>query len=433
MKKENLTIRIFILLIGVFIMAFGVALSIRSTLGTTPISSVPYVFNFVFPSVSIGTLSILLNLIFVLMQVLILRKNFTDYHLLQIPVVLLFGWFINVNLGFMENLIPSNYLLQWMFCIVSCFIIAFGIFLQVKANLSLLSGEGLIMAISETFKKDFGITKIIFDSLLVVIALGSTLILLGGLHGVREGTIVSALIVGFTVQFYQKHIRLIDKLVEPSKTVKDFVSDPYMTTDNYVITISRQYGSAGHAVGELIARKLGIAFYDSKLIDLTAEASGFTPEYVKAHEQKLTNGLLYKLYKQNYAYVNEVIPPQDMIFMVQTKVIRDIAARESFVIVGRSADYILKGHPNCFNVFVHADDSFRMNRVITDYEIDPEDALKEMEKIDKERMNYNKQYTGRDWANLKDYDLTIESSLFGIEITAAMIIDARRKAVYFVR
>ena len=119
-----------------------------------------------------------------------------------------------------------------------------------------------------------------------------------------------------------------------------------------------------------------------------------------------------------------------MLFMVQTKVIRDIAAKDSCVIVGRCADYILKGHPDCFNVFVHADDAFRLNRVITDYGVDPEDAEKEMEKKDTERINYNKHYTRREWANLKDYDLTIESFLFCIEITAAMIIDARRKAMY---
>ena len=86
----------------------------------------------------------------------------------------------------------------------------------------------------------------------------------------REGTVASALLVGFIVQFYQKHIRFVDKLTDTAVAAKEYVPEPYMTTDNYVITISRQYGSAGHAVGELIAQKLGISFYDSKLIDLTA-------------------------------------------------------------------------------------------------------------------------------------------------------------------
>ncbi len=430
MKKENLPVRMLMLLTGIFVIAFGVALSIRSNLGTTPISSVPYVYNIVFPAVTVGTFTILLNLLFVVLQIVLLRKNFKPYLLLQVPVVFIFGWFIDFSLYLLGGAVPVNYLVQWVFCIASCVIIAFGVFLQVKANVVMLPGDGLVIALADTLRKEFGLTKILFDSFLVLVSLITVLIIREGFHGVREGTVASALLVGFIVQFYQKHIRFVDKLTDTAVAAKEYVPEPYMTTDNYVITISRQYGSAGHAVGELIAQKLGISFYDSKLIDLTAEASGFTPEYVKAHEQKLSNGLLYQLYKQNYAYVNEAIPPQDMLFMVQTKVIRDIAARESCVIVGRCADFILKGHPHCFNVFVHADDAFRLNRVITDYGADPEEAEKEMEKKDRERMNYNKHYTKREWANLKDFDMTVESSLFGIEITAAMIIDARRKAIF---
>lgn len=430
MKKENLVVRTLILIAGVFIMAFGVAISIRSGLGTTPISSVPYVYNFVFPTISVGTFSILLNLIFVLLQIIILKKKYKSYQLLQIPVVIVFGWFIDVHLGLTTGFVPASYFQQWIFCLVSCVIIAFGIFLQVKADVSMLPGEGLNLAVANTLKKDFGFTKILFDSTLVLVSLISIFVFLDKLEGVREGTIASAFLVGFILQFYNKRITFINDIVYPDKATVEFVEEPYMTTDNFVITISRQYGSGGHAVGEQVAKKLGVAFYDSNLIDITAKESGFTPEYVKEHEQKLTNSLLYKLYKQNYAYVNDSIPPQDMLFMVQTRVIRDIAARESCVIVGRCADYILKGHPNSFNVFVHANNAFRMSRVITEYGADPEDAEKEMEKKDKERENYNEHYTGRKWADLKDYDLTIESSLFGIDITAAMIIDARRKAMY---
>ncbi|MHB9056288.1 MAG: DUF6198 family protein [Paludibacteraceae bacterium] len=430
MKKDNLAIRSVILLLGIFVMAFGVALSIRSSLGTTPISSLPYVYNYIFPSISVGTLTILMNSFFVVLQMLILKNDFKVFHLIQIPIVVVFGWFIDLHLHFTKFFNPDNYIMQWIFCLVSCLILAFGVFLQVKADISFLPGEGLVMAISRRFNKEFGGIKIFFDSLLVILALISSLILLDGLHGVREGTIVSALIVGFIVQFYQRHIRFVDVMVSNGKQSGEYRNEPYMTTDKFVITISREYGSGGHAVGEQIAKKLGITFYDSKLIDLTAKASGFTPEYVKENEQKLSNTLLYQLYKQNYAYVNEAIPPRDMLFMVQTKVIRDIAARESCVIVGRSANFILKGHPNCFNVFIHADKAFRINRVISDYGIDPDDAAKEMEKKDYERANYNKYYTGYEWQDLNVYDLTVESSLFGIEITAAMIIDARRKSLY---
>lgn len=427
MKKDKLTVRTLILIVGVFIMSFGVALSIRSNLGTTPISSVPYVYNYVFPKLSVGTLTILLNLIFLALQAVLLKKKFTPFHLLQIPAVMVFGGFVDLNLNFIETWIPTNYLMQWVFSFTSCFIISFGIFLQVKANVTLLPGEGLSMAIADRFKKDFGKAKIGLDSTLVMTSLASTLLLLGGLFGVREGTLAATFLVGFILQFYQKKLTFIDAIVEP-KVSKTFVPEPYMTTDNFVITISRQFGSGGHAIGELVAKKLGIAFYDSKLIDLTAQASGFTPEYVKEHEQKITNGLLYKLYKQNYAYVNEAIPPQDLLFMVQTRVIRDIAAKESCVIVGRAADYILKGHPNSFNVFIHADNEFRTERAIQEYNIPPNDVQKELHHKDHYRMNYSKEYTGRAWDDLNNYDLTLESSLFGIDITAEMIIDAWKKA-----
>lgn len=430
MKKENLTVRTIILITGIFILAFGVAITIRSGLGTIPILSIPYVYNIAFPAISVGTITILLNLIFILIQIIILKKEYKSLRLLQIPILIIFGWFIDVHLRWMTNLTPSSYLQQGIYCILGCIIIAFGIFMQIKAEMSILPGEGLIIAVSNALKKDFGKIKIIFDSLLILISLVSIFVFLDTYEGVREGTIVSALLVGFILQFYNKQFTFIDKIIYPNTAPVDFVEEPYMTTDNFVITISRQYGSGGHEVGELVAKKLGVAFYDSNLIAMTAKESGFTPEYVKKHEQKLSNSWLYKLYKQNYFYVNEAIPPQDMLFLVQTKVIRDIAARESCVIVGRCADYILKGHPNSFNVFVHASDAFRMSRVIKIYGADPEDAEQEMEKVDKERQNHNEHYTERKWADLKDYDLTIESSLFGIDITAAMIIDARRKALY---
>lgn len=425
-KKERMATRVFLLMVGIFCISFGVAISIRSNLGTTPISAVPYVLNLVIPSLSVGTYSILLNLFFVLIQLIILKKKFGIYQLFQIPIVLLFGLFIDLNLFFTQSLLVDNYIVQWMLIILGCFVMAFGVFLELKADVGYLPGEGLVIVISDTFKKNFGVIKVIVDSSLVTLALIGSIIFLSKIDGVREGTIASALFVGIIVQFYKKHIVFIDKLLHIVKP-REYQPEPYLTTDNYVITISRQYGSGGHAVGELIAKKLGIAFYDSKLIDLTAIASGFTPEYVKEHEQKLPNTLLYTLYKQNYAYVNEVIPPNDALFMAQTKVIRQIAAGESCVIVGRVADYILKGHKNMFNVFVHADKEFRKRRAILEYFVKPLDVERVIERKDRDRMNYSKYYTGRKWIDLNEYDMTVETSKFGIEGTADMIIEASKK------
>ncbi len=423
MKREKIGVRILLLVAGVFIIGAGVALSIRSNLGTSPISSIPYVLNIILPGISVGTFTILINTFLVLIQFFILKSRSGIDQLTQIPILLIFGLFIDINLYLTQSLILDNYIVQLLTALLGCFVMAFGIFLELKADIGYLPGEGLSLVISESYNKNFGKVKVATDSMFVTIAIVLSLIFNGKIEGVREGTVLAALLVGVIVQIYQNRIVFLDKLLVKTKLL-EYTPEPYMTRDNFVITISRQFGSGGRAVGEIIAKKLGIAFYDSKLIDLTAIASGYTPEYVESHEQKMSNSLLEKLYQHNYAYINEVIPPNDKLFIAQTGVIRNIAANESCVLVGRAANFILKGHKNCFNVFVHADKEFRKNRVIHEYLIVPENAEKVMFKKDKERDSYSKHYTGKHWDDLNVYDMTVETSKLGIEGTADMIIHA---------
>ena len=358
MRKEKIKLRLLLFITGVYFISLGIALSIRSDLGTTPVSSIPFVLNLIIPGITVGTFTVFLNSVLILTQVLILKKKFGFQQLLQIPYALLYGLFIDLNLYLTAWLNPEIYVVRLLLVVISVLFLALGIFLELKADVGYLPGEGFITVMSDAFKMNFGNTKISTDTFFVVIASACVLIFHGSLEGIREGTIINAMTVGLVVQIYQKRILFVDRLLGTEKPVV-FVAEPYTKTDNFVITISRQYGSGGHAVGDLIAKKLGIAFYDSELIDITAAESGFTKEFVKEHEQTLPNSLLYQLYKQNYAYVNEAIPPNDLLFMAQTRVIRDIATKQSCVIVGRAADYILKGHKNCFNVFVHADKNFR--------------------------------------------------------------------------
>lgn len=428
MKKERFGLRILLLVLGIFIVAHGVALSIRSDLGTSPISSMPYVLNLIVPNITVGTFAIIVNTLLVLIQVVILRSKTGFDQFIQLPLTFLFGLFIDVNLWLTSSLVLDNYIWQLVTVVFSCFVMAFGIFLELKADVGLLPGEGLTLVISRAYDKNFGKTKVAIDTTFVIMAISFAFAFHGRLEGVREGTVMAALFVGTIAHFYQKRILFIDKYIKPSKVI-DFIPLPYMTTDNYVITISRQYGSGGHAVGEAIAKKLGIAFYDSKLIDLTAFASGYTPEYVEKHEQRLPNGLLDKLYNNNYAYVNEAIPPNDKLFMAQTGVIRNIAAHESCVIVGRAANYILKGHKNCFNVFVHANNEFRKKRAVQNYRVNHANAESVMAVKDRERDSYSKHYTGKHWDDLSVYDMTVETSKFGIEGTANMIIEASKSLI----
>jgi cytidylate kinase len=320
----------------------------------------------------------------------------------------------------------SNYLSQAGLCLLSCVIIAFGVFLEVKAKVTYLAGEGLALAFAKTFKKDFGKVKVGVDSSLVITGIISSFVLLGNLQGIREGTIVAALLVGTIVRFFNRKITFVDSFLQNKTEIEkaSVVTIEPSSSPKVAITIAREFGSGGHEIGEIVAQKLGYSFYDTNLIDLSATEAGLTKEYVKEHEQKLANSLLFDLYEQNFAYINEQMPPLDTLFMVQSKVIRDISEKESCVIVGRCADFVLKGHKHCLNVFIHASNEFRIQRVIKEYGIEPASAEKELERKDRDRKNYCKHYTQKIWGESTNYNLTIDSSLFGIEESANLIVNA---------
>lgn len=180
-------------------MAFGVVLSIHSNLGTSPISSVPYSYSFIF-AMSVGTLTVLMHIIMISLQMAILSKNFQWHQWLQLPIGIVFGLLIDILMWFTQGWQIEGYTLQMLSCLASCLITAFGVCLIVKANLVFLAGEGLYAAVSKRYEIEFGRCKSYGDIILVIIAIVSALVALGEIIGVREGTIISALLVGMLVR-----------------------------------------------------------------------------------------------------------------------------------------------------------------------------------------------------------------------------------------
>lgn len=207
--------KISILCFGLFVMALGVALSVKANLGVSPISCIPYVYSFKTP-LSLGTLTILFNILLVIIQMGILRRNYRLIQLLQLPIVFAFGAFIDIALNLVSDLNVSNYYWQAFWCLMSCIVIAFGVFLEVKAKLTYLPGEGLVMAIRDTFKKEFGTVKIGVDSAMVFVGLMSSFVFLNQLQGIREGTVIAAILVGFIAKFFHKKIHIMDAWFVPN-------------------------------------------------------------------------------------------------------------------------------------------------------------------------------------------------------------------------
>lgn len=193
-----------------------------------------------------------------------------------------------------------------------------------------------------------------------------------------------------------------------------------------IITIGREYGSGGRQIGEAVAKALGIGYYDKKIISMAAEKSGLSHEFIANNEQRVRSGLMQNLaasavYSGGY-FSSQYLPLSESIFISQAQVIRDIAARESAVIVGRCADYILADRENTINVFIHAPAEARVKRIMELYHMDEAAAMKAIITSDKERGNHYFRYTDRKWGKAQNYDICINSALMGMEKTVEMLV-----------
>ena len=188
--------RYLLLLAGLSIMAFGVAFSIKASLGTSPISSVPYVVS-LFAPLTVGTATIVMHCVFILLQILILRRNYHPIQLMQLPVAVFFGYLTDFGVWAVRGIHCSTYWQQWIVCLIGILLVAAGVSLEVKAGVVVLAGEGVVLAICKVLPKiKFGYMKVGFDVTLVVIACILSFTFTGHLQGVREGTVAAALLVG---------------------------------------------------------------------------------------------------------------------------------------------------------------------------------------------------------------------------------------------
>ena len=200
-KPVQYIFRYTVFFIGVFFMALGIVLTIKAALGTTPISALPYVASLGFVP-SLGFFTMLMNMGLIAMQVLILRNKFPKVQYLQIPASLLFAVFIDFWMTVVPDPAGTTYAWQLLYLGAGTLILAFGIFVEVSANVVMMAGEGAVMVLSLVTRRDFGTLKVVFDSTLVILAGLLSLLLFHELRGIREGTLISALMVGFIVKLF---------------------------------------------------------------------------------------------------------------------------------------------------------------------------------------------------------------------------------------
>ena len=192
-----------------------------------------------------------------------------------------------------------------------------------------------------------------------------------------------------------------------------------------ILTISREFGSGGHSIGQLVAQKLGYHFYDRELVEKVSAASGFSPDFIEESGEYASarNSLLFSLATAGQ-YESGGMSMHDKLYLIQTKVIEEIAAEGNCVLVGRCADYILRDYKDCLHVFIYADMEHRAKRIVERYGETDKSPKKRLEDKDQKRKVYYKNYTGRNWGEPHNYNLCLDSGALGLEACADLIVAA---------
>lgn len=421
-----------------FVIAFGTSLSIRANLGSSPISAPPYVLSLV-PGMpmTMGQIVICMHVVFILTQILLLRRNYELRQLSQILVSFLFGFYTDLTMWLTSFLqIPPTldhtlgWPLQFAELLIGGALLAFGIACEVRCDSLMLAGEGLPLAIAKCVRKDFGKVKMCSDTALVTIAVVLMITFFGHWDWkmVGPGTLVSMFYVGFMVRVFAPHIAWLDLLFIPKAerrqlAVAERREERRADDGPLVVTIAREYGSGGQMLGEQLALRLGVDFYDHNIIDEAAQRLGYTADFVRDNEQNISNGKLWELIFTDKSIPLSLNPSHDdAIFVAESRIIRALAGRKPCVIMGRCANWVLRGEKRVFSVFVTANREDAIGRVSTVENLSDEAAARRIDQVNQGRSNHYHQYTGAHWTDARDYDLVVNTSSVGLEQAANIIL-----------
>lgn len=254
-----------------------------------------------------------------------------------------------------------------------------------------------------------------------IVLLIPAMIILGnifGVHGVLSaGPIADGIAFMIALILIIREVRKLGKRSQESQVLESDTVVEVKSENKIVVTVSREYGSGGRYVAKLLSEKLGVKFYDKEIVTKLAEETGLSEEYIEENEQK--RGILSTLENDQVTGLSS----KDELFIKETELIKKLARKDSCVIVGRCADFILKNNRNVVKVFVYSDMEDKIKRATKFYGLNKEKAEKEIKNIDKQRANHYKYYTEREWKEYSNYDICINSDTFGVEKSADIIYD----------
>ncbi len=258
-----------------------------------------------------------------------------------------------------------------------------------------------------------------------VLFLIPAMLILGKLFGLQgflySGPVADGLAFVIAAILLILQLKKFGKKKVESKALADDTSTDNKLNQHIVVTIAREYGSGGRYVGRLIADKLGIKFYDKDFIEKLAQETGLSEEYIEENEQKM--GKFSNFNNGYYIGLNN----SDDLFLKESELIKELADKESSVIIGRCADFILKDRKDVLKVFIYSNMEDKVKRATEIYGFDKIKAEKEIKRIDKLRSNHYKHYTEKEWKDYSNYDICINSDKLGVEKSAELICEMVRE------
>lgn len=425
-NSHELLKRYIFFFLGICLNAFGIALFTRSKLGTGPTSCIPYVVSLK-SGLSFGTCTFMFNILLLLGQIILLRKNFPRYQLLQLPVTLLFSILIDGAMKITTFVNTDIYWIALLYNILGCVFRAVGVSCQVVADVVMLSTEAFVKALSDVSKKEFSWIKLFFDVFMAAVAIALSFLLLGRLESVREGTLIIVLLVGPVSHYFTKRLSFTNYVFENES---ELVFEPKLKISNskrIVITVTSEAGSGGRIIAKILGIKLKIPVYDKELVDLIAQEGGFTKRFVQAHNEILYRSTAEAFIQNNFSVENFHSKSYTRLYEAQERVISKLAERENCIIVGHCSNFILKDNKNVMNILITADMKNRITYISEKYGLNRHDSQKKIRRQDHNTWEFYLHFTNQDWKDSGNYHLCLNSSLFGYEETADIIEDIVKK------
>jgi uncharacterized membrane protein YczE/cytidylate kinase len=414
--KSNIIKRYLTFAASLAVSATGIALVTRANLGTIPSLCPPYVLSCIpGQELTLGILTIMMHVVFLAIQAILLRSDFAKRDLIQIPAAIVLGILIDLAMIATQTLQWGDNAAGYLFRAIQ---LAIGIALIIAARTLQLSchekmaGEGLVQAFAKTLKTKPLMVAIVFDISLATTGLIFCIFYFGSVRWefIGIGTLLSLLArAAFVLRLMRDNINLWDTKADQSGNMSSPDGAAFARgTFPLVVTIARMHGSGGRDIGYMVAQRLGINFYDKEIIAETAKQLGIEKEQVQQWDQDTSIRSLGR---------------DGAVFAAQSLIIRN-AAKESCVIIGRCADYVLRGRPYCLNIFIRSDEDYAVTLIRNKDNLSEEQAREVIRLKNNARERHYAHYTGGKWQDPAHYDLVINTAKIGVESAVDIICNA---------